>query len=150
LVERVADLLPNWKADLLTRAGRRILVQHVLTCMTIYTAMAVDIPRWALQTIDKIRKGFLWKGRKDVRGGHCLVAWGKVCRPLMLGGLGISSLQELCWALRMRWLWLQKTDTIRSWSGLPIQVPAKARAFFSRVLVSVVGDGANTMFWTDK
>jgi hypothetical protein len=124
-------------------------VQHVLIGMNIYMAMAVDIPHWALEAINKIRKGFLWKGRREVRG-HCLVAWRKVCRPLKLGGLGIPNLQELCWALRMRWLWLQKIETGRSWSGLSIQVPAKARAIFSRVLISVVGDGANTMFWTGK
>jgi hypothetical protein len=61
-------------------------VQHVLTGMTVYLAMAIDIPHWALDAIDRIRKGFLWIGRKEVRGGHCLVAWGKVCRPLHLGG----------------------------------------------------------------
>ena len=112
-VERIADQLPNWKADLMSRAGRRIQVQHVLTGMTVYLAMAIDIPQWALDAIDKIRKGFLWRGRKEARGGHCLVAWGKVCRPLQLGGLEISSLPELCWALRMSWLWLQKTDSGR-------------------------------------
>jgi hypothetical protein len=92
----------------MTTAGRRIQVQHVLTGMTIYVAMAVDIPQWVLDVIDKIRRGFLLRGRKEV-GGHCLVSWGKVRRPLQLGGLGISNLQELCWALKMRWLWLQKT-----------------------------------------
>jgi high-affinity nickel permease len=69
LVERVAYHLPHWKADLMTRSGRRILVQHVLTSMSIYMAMAVDIPHWALEAIDKIRKRFLWKGRKEVKGG---------------------------------------------------------------------------------
>jgi hypothetical protein len=48
------------------------------------------------------------------------VSWGKVCRPLELGGLKISSLKELGWALRMRWLWLEKTDPSRPWSALPI------------------------------
>jgi hypothetical protein len=43
-VERIADQLPNWKADLMSRAGRRIQVQHVLTGMTVYLAMAIDIP----------------------------------------------------------------------------------------------------------
>jgi hypothetical protein len=97
-IDKFADHLPNWKADLMTRAGRRILVQHVLTGMTVYLAMAIDIPHWAVDAIDKIRKGFLWRGRKEAKGGHCLVVWGKVCRPLQLGGLGISSLPELGWA----------------------------------------------------
>jgi hypothetical protein len=149
-VERIADQLPNWKANLMSRAGRRIQVQHVLTGMTVYLAMAMDIPQWALDAIDKIRKGFLWRGRKEAKGGHCLVAWGKVCRPLQLGGLGISSLPELCWALRMRWLWLQKTDLGRPWASLPIHVPNKARAFFSMALISKVGDGSNTLFWNDR
>jgi hypothetical protein len=87
-----------------------VQVQYVMTGMLIYLVMAVDIPTCSLKAIDKIRKGFLWRGRKEVRGGHCLVAWGRVCRPLEIGGLGISSLKELGWALRMRWLWLSKTD----------------------------------------
>jgi hypothetical protein len=78
------------------------------------------------------------------------VAWGKVCHPLQLGGLGISSLPGLGWALRMRWLWLQKTDSRRPWTGLPIQVPSKARVFFSKVLVSEVGNGSSTLFWSDN
>jgi hypothetical protein len=38
----------------MSRAGRRIQVQHVLTGMMIYLAMAIDIPQWALDAIDKI------------------------------------------------------------------------------------------------
>jgi hypothetical protein len=53
------------------------------------------------------------------------VAWGKVCRLLELGGLSISSLKELGWVLRMRWLWLEKTYPSRQWLGLPMPVPDK-------------------------
>jgi hypothetical protein len=107
-------------------------------------------PMWVIKEIDKIRKGFLWRGRREVKGGHCMVAWGKVCRPLNFGGLGISSLPELCWALRMRWLWLQRADPTRPWNNLPVHVPNKAKAFFSSMLVTEIGDGANTYFWSDK
>jgi hypothetical protein len=86
------------------RVGRRVQVQHVLTSMTVYLYMGVDTPQWGLDAIDKIRRGFLCRGRKEARGGHCLVAWGKVCRLLELEGLSISSFLELCWALRIRWL----------------------------------------------
>ena len=80
-MDKIADQLPNWKADLMTRAGRRVQVQHVLTRLTVYLAMAVDIPQWGLEALDKIRRGFLWRGRKEARGGHCLVAWGKSVAP---------------------------------------------------------------------
>jgi hypothetical protein len=52
-VEKVADRLPNWKADLMSRARIRILAQHVLTSMTVYMAMTIDFPQWAIEAIDK-------------------------------------------------------------------------------------------------
>jgi hypothetical protein len=36
-----------------------------------------------------------------------------------LGDLGISHLQEVGWALRMRWLWLQKTEPDKALGGFP-------------------------------
>jgi len=93
LLDKVADRLPGWKADLLTNASRCILVQFVLTSMMIYLLLALDLPPQALKAIDKIRRGFLWKGRKEVRGGHCLIAWPKVAKPCFLGGLGFSHFQ---------------------------------------------------------
>jgi len=138
IIDKIADQLPRWKADLLTKAGRKILVQFVLTSMLIYLAMAMDLPSWALRAIDKIRRGFLWKGRKEARGGHCLLAWPKVTRPVELGGLGISNLQQLGWALRMRWLWLQKTEPDKPWNFLPIQVHQSVKSFFSMAVVTQV------------
>jgi hypothetical protein len=122
IIDKVAARLPSWKANLLTRVGRKVLIQSVLTSMVIYLAMALDLPPWAFKAIDKIRRGFLWKGKKDVIGGHCLVAWPKVTRPPNLGGLGITNLQQLGWALRLRWPWLQKTEPNKPWAMFPIQV----------------------------
>ena len=79
-------------------------MQFVLTAMLIYLVMAIDLPQWAIKAIDKIRRSYLWRGRKEARGGHCLVAWEIACSPTELGGLGISNLRNLGWALRARWL----------------------------------------------
>ena len=52
----------------MTKAGRRVQVQFVLTGMLIYLFMAVEFPAWAIKAIDKIRRGFLWRGRREARG----------------------------------------------------------------------------------
>ena len=150
IIDRIADRLPGWKAELMTRAGQRVQVQYVLTAMLVYLAMAVDLPAWDLKAIDNLRHGFLWRGHKEERGGHCLVAWETACRPPKLGGLGISNLRNLGWALRMRWLWLQKTEPRRPWSSFPIQVPKQVHAFFSIAIHAEVGNGSRILFWTDR
>jgi hypothetical protein len=110
MIDRIADQLPGWKADLMTRAGRVVQVQYVLTAMLIYLAMPIDLPPWAIKAIDKIRRGFVWRGRKEANGGHCLIAWPKVCRAKELGELGISDLKSLSITLRVRWPWLKKSE----------------------------------------
>ena len=146
IVERVVDRLPSWKADLLTKAGRVILVQYVLTSMLIYILLALELPPSVLKAIDKIRRAFLWKGRKDVKGGHCLLAWPKVTRPVFLGGLGISDLPKLGWALKLRWLWLQKTEPEKAWSFFPIQAQHQVQSFFAMDVKTVIGNGKTPVF----
>ncbi|WVZ50270.1 hypothetical protein U9M48_001542 [Paspalum notatum var. saurae] len=106
--------------------------------MLVYLLMAVDFLSWAIKEVDKIRRRFLWRGRKQLNGGHCLVAWTKSYRPRKLGGPGISNLQKLSWALRTRWLWLEKTELINL--GLHFQFKSPRE----------VGNGAHTLFWMDK
>jgi hypothetical protein len=54
--------LAGWKAELLAKVGRKVYVQHVLIGMVIYLAMVVNHPAWALKAIDKMHRGFLWRG----------------------------------------------------------------------------------------
>jgi hypothetical protein len=52
----------------MTRAGQTIQVQFVLTATIIYYAMALDMPNWMHNEIDKIRRNYLWRGRKEAKG----------------------------------------------------------------------------------
>jgi len=47
----------------------------------------MDLPPWAMKKIDKIRRNFLWRGRRVANDEHCLNTWPKVCMP-NLEGLG--------------------------------------------------------------
>ena len=75
MVDKVAEMLPGWKAALMSTTGRAILAKAVLTAVPVYLLIALDAPKWLLRAIDKLRRAFLWKGRRQVNGGHCPVAW---------------------------------------------------------------------------
>jgi len=112
--------------------------------------IALNVPKWFIKAINKIRRAFLWKGRKEAQGGCCLVAWEKVQRPLELGGLGIPNLEIMGWALQVRWLWLRKTDSGKPWLSLDIPIHANVLALFQVGMQTSIGNGTSTKFWKDK
>jgi hypothetical protein len=103
-----------------------------------------------IKSIDKIQRGFLWKGRKEVTSGSCLVSWEIITRPLSYGGLGVPNLQFKSWALQSKWLWLEKTDPNRPWHGMSLPVQRQVRQFFELSVFTVIGNGATTLFWSDR
>jgi hypothetical protein len=75
---------------LIHTAGRVTQVKAVLSSIPIYHQIALHCPKWVIKEIVKILRGFLWKERKDIKGGHCLVGWQRVCRAQELGVLAFT------------------------------------------------------------
>jgi hypothetical protein len=73
-----------------------------------------------------------------------------ITRPLNLGGLGISNLLYQSWALQTKWLWLGKIDPNKPWYGLEFPIQQHVKRFFSSLIVTLDGNGYNTLFWTDR
>jgi hypothetical protein len=149
VLDRLARKLAFWKAKLMSKDGRVAYVQAVMTASVIYHLLALDVDPWFIKAVDKLRRGFLWVGKSDARGGCCLVAWDQVCQPKHLGGLGLLNLTKLNAALRARWLWFQKADLEKPWAGLALQVSPHATAIFNASVSVSVGDGSRTLFWVD-
>lgn len=137
MVDKVSDYLPGWKTSLMNRAGRLIMVRAVLTASPIYSMLAIDLPKWVIKAVDKIRRGFLWKGRERANGGNCLVSWEKVQCPLNYGGLGILNMEKLGWALKIRWLCAQKLDRPRPSDGFQLEVPRNVKALFNMAMIPI-------------
>lgn len=149
LVDKVANRLSTWKAGMLNRAGRTVLIKSTLSAIPTHIALAVNISPWVISCIDDVRRCFLWRGSQSAKGGHCLLAWPRVCRPPEIGGLGIIDLQKFGYARRMRWHWERRTANIRSWHDLPDEREKMVEAMFEASIYVEVGDGRNTLFWTD-
>lgn len=68
LVDKVRAGLPTWKAKLMSKAGRAVLVKVKISALVVHTAIAVALSSWAIGAIDKHRRAFLRKGTELVAG----------------------------------------------------------------------------------
>jgi hypothetical protein len=139
IVDRVAARIPTWKGNLLTVTGRTELVKATLSAIP-----ALLLSAWAIESIDKLRRAFIWAGAESVAGGKCKVAWEIVCRPRDLGGLGVMDTGQASNK------WLRRVDGQRSWSALPDDHERAVVAVFQAATTSTIGDGATMLFWTDN
>jgi hypothetical protein len=149
-VDAVARRLPTYHGPLMARSGRLVWIKLVLSAVPIYSMIADGLPPWATAEIDSICRRFLWAGKDGAIRGKCMVAWQTCTRPTELNGLGIIDLRLAGTAFQTKWLWLQRTKQDRAWSELPIKSSPEALAFFRASTYTVVGDGKNTLFWTDN
>jgi hypothetical protein len=125
------------------------LIKSTFATMLVYSAISIELPPWLLKAFERIMKAFHSTGTDEVKGGKCLVAWSRVQRPLLLGGLCVLDFRLLGQALRLRWLWLSKTDPARSWAALRAKEDATEKAFFLASMTCILGDRESTLFWTD-
>jgi hypothetical protein len=74
------------------------------------------------------------------------VAWHLVCQQKKLGGLGLHNLRMMNNALCTRWIWLQRTDSGKRWSGMDLLVGQSSATIFHTSMRIHVGDGASLLF----
>lgn len=146
----VASHLPTWKASLLRRAGRLVLLNSTLTATAIYPFWSSICQFGSCPALKKIRRGFFWCGHADAKGGHCLVNWKLFCTPKEYGGLGVHNLHLLNQALMLKWRWLEKVGNDKPWAGLQIHVATDSDALFATATACTLGDGFRLRFWTNR
>lgn len=77
-----------------------------------------QLPMKVVQTIDRMRQNFLWKGGPTTSAGHCLVNWNIVCQPKTMGGLGIKNLSSQNSAMCCKWWWKLHSRPDLPWTKL--------------------------------
>jgi hypothetical protein len=150
LIDKIASRLATWKGKMMSTAGRLALLNAVLSSIPVYWLSVHKLPVWVRKKIDSIRRAWLWHGEVTCNGGHCKVAWGRICRPLDLGGLGILDLDRFSTALRLRWLWHERCSRDKPWVGMPVPCSLADQELFAVATRATIGDGKIASFWKDS
>nr|KAJ0226308.1 hypothetical protein LSAT_V11C100044600 [Lactuca sativa] len=64
----------------------------------------------AIETLERIRRNFIWSKEYDKKKSLCWVAWEKLISPMNVGGIKLGSIKSLNISLLAKWMWRLKTD----------------------------------------
>ena len=104
VMEKIEKRLALWKAKLLSRARRLVLIKPVLTSLPLYYQSIFKIPKGVATQIIKLQRHFFWFA--DARRQEIpLISWDIVQRPKALGGLGVGNITVQNAALLFKWWW---------------------------------------------
>ena len=89
ILDRVKQKFFRWKANLLSLAGRRVLIQSSLAAIPSYIMQCSYLPGRVLNGLDRVNRNFLWGSIDSTKKIH-LVGWEKVTKSKEEGGLGLQ------------------------------------------------------------
>ena len=84
VLERVKQKLAGWKANLLSLAGRVVLIQASTSTIPTYIMQSTALPKKLLDNIDRVNQKFLWGSTEEAKKVHW-VGWHKVTKSKVEG-----------------------------------------------------------------
>ena len=115
ILDRVKQKLTSWKENVLSMAGRSVLIQASLTAIPAHVMQCSYLPGKILEGIDRVNRNFLWGSLESVRKIHW-VGWKKVVKSKEEGGLGLHSARNRNIALLSKLNWCFHTEEEVLWA----------------------------------
>ncbi|XP_058073110.1 uncharacterized protein LOC131221824 [Magnolia sinica] len=104
LVQRIIRRIDGWKAKLLNQAAKLVLIKHVLSSIPIRMLAAINIPKSVSKSINRAMANFFWGSSEKGNKRHW-VNWQSVCTPVLEGGLGIRTFEDISRVIRIKMGW---------------------------------------------
>ncbi|XP_072084417.1 uncharacterized protein [Arachis hypogaea] len=104
IIDKVEEKLSMWKAKVLNKAGKLVLIKSVLNSLPVYYLSLFKMPKGVAEKLISLQRRFLWC-KEDGRNGMALVRWEVVQAPKKLGGLGVGDALIRNTALLFKWWW---------------------------------------------
>nr|XP_025625605.1 uncharacterized protein LOC112717897 [Arachis hypogaea] len=114
IIDKVEEKLSLWKAKVLNKAGKLVLIKSVLNSLPVYYLSLYKMPKAVAEKLISLQKKFLWS-KEEGRHGIALVKWEVVQTPKKLGGLGVGDAVMRNTALLFKWWWRFSKEECLLW-----------------------------------
>nr|XP_025635827.1 uncharacterized protein LOC112729904 [Arachis hypogaea]XP_025636565.1 uncharacterized protein LOC112730719 [Arachis hypogaea] len=114
IIDKVEEKLSLWKAKVLNKAGKLVLIKSVLNSLSVYYLSLYKMPKAVAEKLISLQRRFLWS-KEDGRNGMAMVKWEVVQAPKRLGGLGIGDAMIRNTALLFKWWWRFSKEECPLW-----------------------------------
>lgn len=87
---------------MLSYDGRLLMIKSVFSTLPIFFMHSLALSAGVISQLNKYLRHFLWRKFGMEESGAALVAWDKITKPKLHGGLGILNILEYKRALLMK------------------------------------------------
>lgn len=117
LLKKFQGRLAGWKVNMLSHAGRTVLIKSVLCSVPVYYMAVEKLSNKAIDELEGLMRRFMW-GKIGRERYLPMIAWHKLCQIEEEGGLGIKDLKIFNKALIQKVVWQLVTNQDRVWVGI--------------------------------
>lgn len=116
IVERVENILAEWKSKVLLNAGRATLIKSTAQSIPTYAMQTYMLPTSTCRKLDTCIKDFWWGFNKD-EGRHLyLKSWQSICAPKEVRSLGFRRMRDCNEAFNTKLAWKFTTSKDKLWT----------------------------------
>ena len=85
--------LQGWKENLLSQAGKEVLIKSIIQAIPTYTMNCFKLPRGLIKELEVLIRKFWWGYSGESRKVHW-VKWERLCEDKEVGGLGFKEIEK--------------------------------------------------------
>nr|XP_025651867.1 uncharacterized protein LOC112747845 [Arachis hypogaea] len=104
IIDKVEEKLSLWKAKVLNKAEKLVLIKLVLNSLPVYYLNLFKMSKAVAEKLISLQRRFLWS-KEDGSNGMALVRWKVVQAPKKLVGLGVKDAMIRNTAMLFEWWW---------------------------------------------